>query len=99
MEYVAGLLASLFVLGIILGLLFWFFVLPVLLLGRVRRLDRRVAELERPRVHRPPLAARPAAPEPPPVAAAELPEALPVEEPRRRRPARTFHLESWLGAR
>jgi uncharacterized membrane protein len=101
MDYVAGLLLSLFVLGIFLGLLFWFFVLPALLLGRVRRLDRRVTELERALEYRPPPVARPAAPEPRPADAAELPEALPVEEPPRRRPrpARTFHLESWLGAR
>jgi uncharacterized membrane protein len=100
MEYVASLLAGLLVLGVFLGLFFWFFVLPALLLGRVRRLDRRVAELERTlRGHPPPVVPTPAAPEPSPAPAEELPVALPVEEPERPRPAWTFHLESWIGAR
>jgi uncharacterized membrane protein len=100
MEYVAGLLGSLFALGIFLGLLFWFFVLPALLLFRVWRLDRRVAKLERALEHLPSPVARPTAPErPSPASAEELPVALPVEEPRRPRLAWTFHLESWIGAR
>lgn len=111
MVILAQLIGALLGFACMLLIVFWFFILPLILLVRVRGVDHRLKLLEgkleslAPAVEAAP-APRPSAP--PPTLPSQPPSAIPMATPEEQPPERTsplsppasgFSLETWIGAR